>query len=94
MKIPPLLESITPRRVALVANYPEGPELEKVTAWAAAARWGSTGYPSSTQASNPPSSGRTSLYPWSSRSRAILALVASFGQVQYITTGRPVGISP
>jgi hypothetical protein len=34
------------------------------------------------------------LYMWSSRSRAILALVASFGQVQYITTGRPVGISP
>jgi hypothetical protein len=94
MRIPPILESITLRRVALAANYPEGPELEIVTVWAAGLWWGSTGYPNSTQASNPPSSGRTSLYPWSSRSRAILALVASFGQVQYITTGRPVGISP
>lgn len=41
----------------------------------------------------PPRSGLTSLYPLLISSRANLALVASFGQVQYITTGRPAGIS-
>jgi hypothetical protein len=54
---------------------------------------GSVGYPSSTQASYPPSKGQTSRKPFSMSSRAILALVASFGQVQYITTGRSEGIS-
>lgn len=53
----------------------------------------STGRPAASQASNPPNNGHTSWYPLSFRIRAILALVASFGQVQYITTGRLGGIS-
>ena len=56
------------------------------------AETGSTGKPADCQASNPPSSGQTSRYPLSIRSRAILALVASLGQEQYITMGRWGGI--
>ncbi len=57
------------------------------------ARKSSVGYPSFTQASRPPSSGQTFLNPLLLRRSANLALVASFGQVQYITTGLPCGIS-
>lgn len=64
-----------------------------VTALGGAGECFSTGRPISVQASNPPSSGRTFLYPRSISSRAILALVASLGQVQYITMRRSGGIS-
>jgi hypothetical protein len=80
------------RRDALL---PYADELAVETAVSGADRTGmdSTGSPRACQASNPPSKGQTSLYPLSFKSRAILALVASLGQVQYITTGRPEEIS-
>jgi hypothetical protein len=42
----------------------------------------STGYPLSTQASNPPASGRTTVNPRSISMRATRAAEASLGQVQ------------
>jgi len=48
----------------------------------------SNGNPPSIQASNPPERGRTRVIPRRCNRRVIMALVASFGQVQYSTTSR------